>query len=38
MSPEIMDALSEPPTEEKCRQGLREEAAYALRLIDENGS
>ncbi len=35
---EIMDALTESPTEEKCRQGLKEEAAYALRLIDESGS
>lgn len=35
---EVMELLTGPPAEEKCRQDLKEQAAYALRLIDENGS
>jgi hypothetical protein len=35
MPAEIMTLLTEPPTEEKCRQRLKEHAAYALELLNE---
>ncbi len=36
--PELTAILDEEPTEEMCRQGLQDHAAYALELLNENGS